>query len=115
MGVLHLWKVPTGRALLKLKKKNYPFNSAEISPNEETILGGSNDGKVHLWDIKTGQKLKTFQTPSGNTIFPIISVQFSPDGNTILSGAEDGTVRLWDIKTGKLRILLSCMKVLSTF
>jgi hypothetical protein len=55
-----------------------------------------------LWDLTTGQCLKTFRGHTDR----VMSVCVSPDGRSVLSGGWDETVRLWDLATGR------CLKVL---
>lgn len=56
----------------------------------------SEDGTVRLWDVRTGQLLRTFNGHKGF----VMSVAVSPDGRYMLSGGGDGTVRLWEVETG---------------
>jgi WD40 repeat protein len=66
--------------------------SVAISPDGKTIVSGSEDGTVRLWD-KAGNAIgQPFQGHKGE----VRSVAFSPDGKTIVSGGQDGTIRLWD-------------------
>ncbi|MCG9129822.1 trypsin-like peptidase domain-containing protein [Candidatus Poribacteria bacterium] len=77
--------------------------SIAFSPDGRTIAGGSDDGKVYLWDVDSGE-LKT--TPLEHERKFVFSVAFSPDGRTLASGARVsgyGTVSLWDIESGECK------------
>jgi len=67
-----------------------------FSPDGKYALSGSQDGKIRLWDIQSGEKKKTFSGHSDE----ITSVAFSPDGKKIISGG-DATARLWDVSSGE--------------
>ena len=70
-----------------------PANATSIvfSPDGKVLVSGSYDRTIRLWDIATGEQLKTLE---GHTYY-ITSVAVSPDGTTIASGSVDGTVILW--------------------
>jgi len=73
------------------------INSACFSPDGCYALSGSDDATLKLWDVKSGQEIRTFQ---GHTD-AVMSVCISPDGCYALSGSEDHTIKLWDIQTGQ--------------
>ncbi len=69
----------------------------------ETLGGGSTISTIYLWDVATGNQLKTFtglnrgsDSYIGHT-GKISSMCFSPDGCTLASGCCDGVVLLWDV------------------
>ena len=64
---------------------------------ERTLASGSWDWTVRLWDVSSGEHLRTF---TGHTS-GVNSVSFSPDGETLASGSSDETVRLWDVSNGE--------------
>ena len=57
---------------------------------------GKRDDVVWLWDITTGEHIRTL---TGHLSI-ITCLAFSPDGQLLASGSEDETVLLWDLKTG---------------
>ena len=59
------------------------------------------EGKVEIWDARTGKKLATIATPA-----LVSAIAFSPDGDTLATGNEDGTITLWDTETGVQEMLL---------
>jgi WD40 repeat protein len=71
--------------------------SVAMSPDGRTALSGSNDNTLKLWDVATGQELRTFTGHTGE----VKSLAFSPDGGSVLSGSGDNTVKLWDLATGQ--------------
>jgi WD40 repeat protein len=71
--------------------------AVDYSPDGRSVLTGSGDSTVRLWDIQTGQEIQRF---SGD-MQDINSAVFSPDGHSILVGSRhDHTVRLWDVASG---------------
>ena len=75
--------------------------SLAFSEDAISLVSGSDDKTIKLWDIQTGGVVKTF---SGHTD-PICSVSISPDHATIASGSNDMTIRLWDVETGGHRVV----------
>lgn len=76
--------------------------SIAFSPDSRTIAGGSDNGKVYLWDAISG-KLKTTLIDHEKGF--VYSIAFSPDGRTLASAA--GEVCLWDTVSGKCKTTLS--------
>jgi len=72
--------------------------SVAFAPDGNSILSGSGDGTLKLWNTNTGEIIRTFQ---GHTV-NVYSVAFAPDGNTALSGSNDNTLKLWNVKTGEV-------------
>lgn len=101
---VRLWDITTrkqiGKSIKSLKgEKNYTL--VQYSPDGKTIatipIGPDRQGgTVRLWDVATGEHLKTLK---GYSNCDFQSVAFSPDSKTIAIGHDDGTVLLWDIPT----------------
>jgi len=71
--------------------------SIAFSPDGRTVLSGSGDSTLKLWDVATGTLMRTFVGHSEM----VQSVAFAPDGRTVLSGGHDRTLKLWDVATGR--------------
>jgi WD40 repeat protein len=75
-----------------------------FSPDGNTLASGSWDNTIKLWNVETGQEIRTL---SGNG-YGVSSVSFSSDGKTLASGSGnllfgslDNTIKLWNVETGK--------------
>ncbi|ETO35125.1 hypothetical protein RFI_01948 [Reticulomyxa filosa] len=70
-----------------------------------TILSGSADKSVRLWDIRSGKQTQVF---NGHTSW-VYAVEYSPlviknmigNSNVICSASTDDTIRFWDIRSNK--------------
>ncbi|ETO33617.1 WD-40 repeat protein [Reticulomyxa filosa] len=78
--------------------------SVKYGSNEllNTILSGSNDKSVRLWDVRSGKQIQVF---NGHKNY-VWSVEYSPfviknNLNVICSGSWDNTIRFWDIRSNK--------------
>ena len=65
--------------------------SVAFSPDGNALATASLDGSVLLWDVESGQRIKTLDYADF-----VYSVAFSPDGKTLASDT-----RLWDVASGQ--------------
>ena len=72
--------------------------SVAFSPDGKTVVSGSADTTVRIWDVGTGDNTQVLKGHTG----AVYSVAFSPDGKTVVSGSQDGTIRTWDVELGLL-------------
>ncbi len=66
------------------------------------LASAGEDSTIKLWDITTGQCLRTLREHTGS----VRTVAFAKDGNFLISGSDDRTIRVWDVTTG------NCLQVL---
>jgi len=74
----------------------YGVASVSLSADGSYAISGSYDSTLKLWDVNTGQCLRTFKGHSGY----VKSVSLSADGEHAISGGFDKTVKLWSLSTG---------------
>jgi len=80
-----------------LRGHSHWVQDVAIAPNGRTLVSGSKDGTLKLWDLLTGRELMTLH---GHTS-AVLSVALSPDGKQIASSSSDNTIRIWDCETGR--------------
>jgi len=78
-------------------------NSIAISPDGNTLVSGSADNTIKIWNLGTGVLKFTLIGHSGS----VNSVAISLDGNTLVSGSYDKTIKIWDLATGVLKFTLT--------
>jgi WD40 repeat protein/DNA-binding SARP family transcriptional activator len=100
-GELILWDVSTaaetGTELRRFGGHTGWVNAVAFSPGGETILSGSGDHTLMLWDVTTGEAIRRFEGHTGG----VNSLVFGPQGQTALFGSDDATLILWDVTTGE--------------
>ncbi len=65
--------------------------------NGVTLVSGSFDTTLKLWNLATGKEIATLEANAGS----VHSVATSPDGRTVASGNGDKTIKLWNLLTGQ--------------
>ena len=73
------------------------MTSAAIARDGRTALSGSSDATLKLWNLASGQELRTFRGYTNFEYNVVYAVAFAPDGRTALSGNTDKTLKLWDL------------------
>ena len=73
------------------------------APDGSVLASGGSDGRVKLWDARTGRELRALDGHEGD----VNMVAFAPDGTLLASAGDDRTARVWDLRTGQLRFALT--------
>ncbi len=81
----------TGGLIRSLKQESQVL-SCDFHPDGGTILCGTNEGRLRIWDLKTWQERRG---PSGHQ-GAIYRCMFSKDGGQIFSCSQDGTLKRWN-------------------
>lgn len=114
----YIWKVPDNLADkidLKISQVSSSLVSDKViqlighkkritnvswSPNDSLIATSSEDGKILLWDRRTGNQIKTlFQSQTKI----IADIDWSSDGKFIAISASDTVLKIWNVNTDVLQ------------
>ena len=81
----------TGKETTSFKGHSGWVHGVQYSPDGRTIVSGSSDNGVRVWDVMKGKEITSLNGHSG----PVYGVKYSPDGHTIASCSNDRTIILW--------------------
>ncbi|HEX8197071.1 MAG TPA: TIR domain-containing protein [Pyrinomonadaceae bacterium] len=76
------------------------INSLAVTPDGKTIVSGSHDNTVRVWDTETGKCLAILKGHKDS----IFSVAITAAGSKIVSGCRDGTIKVWERASKKCLI-----------
>ncbi|XP_018025987.1 actin-interacting protein 1-like isoform X2 [Hyalella azteca] len=72
-----------------------------FSPNGEHFASGGFDGKVFVYDGKSGEVVREVGEPGAHK-GGIYGLSWSPDNTRILTASGDKTCKIWKVETGEL-------------
>jgi Tol biopolymer transport system component len=87
----------SGARLLTLSGHSGAVTTVAFAPGGRTLVSGSTDKSLKIWDAGSGQILKTMTGDSDT----VSSVAYLPSGKRIISGSYDRSVVIWDADTGE--------------
>lgn len=90
-------KADTWICINSLTDHSDTVNCVAISPDSQTLVSGSADKTIKIWNLYTGNRLRTLEEHSDT----VNCVAISPDGQTLVSGGADKTIKIWNLHTGK--------------
>jgi WD40 repeat protein len=77
-----------------------------VTPDGHHAVLVSKDRTLRLWELGTGQTIRTFRSHAGL----VNALAVTPDGCRAVSASDDGTLRLWDLSSGRTIRTLRTLK-----
>ncbi|KAJ3277779.1 hypothetical protein HK104_002979 [Borealophlyctis nickersoniae] len=96
----YLWRLDNGEKMFDLGVHTDSVSAVGFSHDGQFAASGGMDGKVHVFNVATGQLAVTLEGPTD-----ITWIDWHPKGNVLLAGSEDATTWMWSVPSG------TCMAV----
>lgn len=95
-SMIRLWdyKMGQGRVLKTYQghlNKNYCIMSCFSTVNGKSVISGSEDNSLYIWDLNTGEVVERFVCHSG----PVLSCDSHPSEGIIASASLDKKIKIW--------------------
>ncbi len=96
-NALVIWESSTLKQVIELSESIWT-DDAIFTPDGNYVISCNHANTVKVWDLKTGNIVKTF---AGHTDW-VYGAKITKDMKTLITGSFDQTIKIWDFKTGKL-------------
>ncbi|KNC82463.1 hypothetical protein SARC_05255 [Sphaeroforma arctica JP610] len=93
LGQLLVWEWQSESYVLKQQGHFHEMGAVAYSPDGQLICTGGDDGKVKVWNTRSGFCFVTFSEHTAS----VTGVRFSHSGHAVYSCSLDGTVRAYDL------------------
>jgi Tol biopolymer transport system component len=78
------------------------IEAVDFNPEGTMLASGGDDGKLHIWDVRTGTKLFILSGHSGT----VTHIHWSKHNQLIASASADGSIVVWSGLTGDIHTKL---------
>jgi len=96
-GLLRIYDADSHEEIARWQAHRTTF-AIDISPDDQLIITGDEDGIVKYWGPLTGREIRSLDAHRDS----ISEVRISHDGALFATGSFDQTVKVWDLPTGRL-------------
>jgi outer membrane protein assembly factor BamB len=90
-GTSRVWEVSSGKQIVEV-----PVTIGLFTADNKQILGHNFGPTISVFDIASGQQLKTWDLSQA-----VVSFAIAPNGQQVVISHADNVLRLWDVASGK--------------
>ena len=91
-GEIIFWSLPAMQRIKYFRFKTNGIDAMSLSPDGNTLIAGSVDGKIRVIDVKNMRLVKEFAAHNGY----VFSLYFI-NNNRFISGSSTGELSLWNV------------------
>lgn len=109
-GEIKVWQAAGGQPVSTLRGHRDGVLSLAFSPTGETLVTGSQDQTLGVWDVSRGLwdavmgiRVHTLRVQTG----AVTCVAFHRDGTLLASGSDDRAVRLWSTESWQMQTTIN--------
>jgi len=99
LGQALLWKLSNGKIYKSLKPDRQTIATAKFSGNGRQLITGLTSGRIDLWNIKAGQRIKFWRAKKDEkrrpTVASVLGLAFIENDKKIYSIASNGYLQRW--------------------
>ena len=93
-GKIRLWNIETDRTHdIQYADQSEWIRALEFSPDGQKLVTGTNEGRIQMWDVKTGELLTSFLENQPMEYQSIMDLTFSSD-SSLIAVVNFGRIRL---------------------
>ncbi len=93
-----LWRSSDGRQIRTFTGSNSGIAYVEFDRQDTSLLSVTYNGKIYIWNLKTGSLKRTIAIPDTD----FLCASFSPDGKKVAAGTEKFGILIFDTESGKM-------------
>jgi len=91
--LIHIWNIDSAQSALVIATGVPWIKTLLIDPRGHWVASSGDDSRIQLWDMQSGQLLKTLALDKYTAPISVLAV--TPDGQTLASADEAGNLLLW--------------------
>lgn len=97
-STVYVWDTSTWENVYIWERIDGDVYSIAINETEKIAALGGKNGKINIYSVPDGKKIKTLQ--AGNEI--VSSLDFAVNSDLLISGGYDKTARVWNVSNGTI-------------
>jgi len=102
-GRIYIWFIDSGQVQWQWTRDTFGPGRKKVafSPDPAIFAIGWSDGRIQLYDLRTGKLVRTINQPPGAVPSFVTSMSFSADGGRLAALLDDKTVLVHDVASGR--------------